>query len=739
MLDNARISLIFGPVIVLFFDALELDKAKIGVLLAMPLFFQIMSVFVVPLVEKFGYKRSCMFFFSIRTIILSGLIATPKIAQIFGPTGVFLWVGVIMLIFSISLAIGQTAGGPWGLEVLPTNIRSRALAMNTFLCGAVLICGTWFAGFWLSRSRGLDGFMFLIGLGVFIGLLSIGCHIFFPGGGKIKKHSRGGEHLKNMLDAFKNKDFFRLLVGIAIFTFIVQGVASFIPLYMKYLVGIDSSRVVYLSLWQNAGVLLAVYFWGWCADRFGGKPIFITGVMLHILLPVLWYLVPRHHGDLSYIIAAVVAFLTGLVSVAYIIGIDRYLFLTAIPADKKTSYYSVWFAWTGLFAGLGPMAVGAVLKWGAELDKIGMVFSLIRVDSFLPVFAAHILLPATGIYIIRRIKADSEVTARQFMGQLFQSIPFGLFGSLSSIMRYRMAGEENERIATTRNLGRSDSPFNTEELIKSLSDPSFDVRYEAVLAMALRKPNSKIVAALLDILAGEDIELSATASWALGQIGDESAIAALRKQLTAPYRVLRARSARALGRIGDAQSAEILFELLKTETDPVLKVAYASALGALKYTPAIEHILALLAEVESQTFRGEVALAAARIIGSERNYIKLLRLSEMDWATALSDAIVKLKKPMARLHIDPDLIDSLDACADNFAAEQQGFGVELLWPILNAMPKDQVDTEFRKVFVECSKRLEQFGIARREYILLAVHTCDVWLRAKCAMKKQSAE
>jgi hypothetical protein len=739
MLDNARISLIFGPVLVLFFDALKLDKARIGVLLAMPLFFQIMSVFVVPLVEKFGYKRSCMFFFSIRTIILSGLIATPKIAQIFGPTGVFLWVGFIMLVFSISLAIGQTAGGPWGLEVLPTNIRSKSIAMNTFLCGVVVICGTWFAGFWLSRSSGLNGFMFLIGLGVFIGLLSIGCHIFFPGGGRIKKHGGGGEHLKNMLDAFKNKDFFRLLVGIAIFTFIVQGVASFIPLYMKDLVGIDSSRVVYLSLWQNAGVLLAVYFWGWCADRFGGKPVFTTGVIFHMLLPVLWYLIPRHQGDTSYIIAAVVSFLTGLMCVAYLIGIDRYIFLTAIPADKKTSYYAVWFAWTGLFAGLGPLAVGAVLKWGAGLDETGMVFSLIRVDSFMPVFSAHMLLPATGVYIIRRIKADSELTTRQFMGQLFQSIPFGLFGSLSSIMRYRMAGEENERIATTRNLGRLDSPFNTEELINSLRDPSFDVRYEAVLAMALRKPNFKIVAALLDILAGEDIELSATASWALGQIGDVSAIPALRKQLTSPYRVLRARSARALGRIGDAESADILFELLKIETDQVLKVAYASALGAIKYTPAMEPILALLAEVETETFRGEVALAAARIIGGERNYIKLLRGSEADWSTALSDAILKLKKPMVRLNIDPDLIDSLSACADNFAAEQQGFGVELLWSILYAMPKDQIDTEFRKVFVECSKRLEQFGTARREYILLAVHTCDVWLMAKCAMKKRSAE
>jgi hypothetical protein len=384
------------------------------------------------------------------------------------------------------------------------------------------------------------------------------------------------------------------------------------------------------------------------------------------------------------------------------------------------------------------MAVGIVLKWCAGLDSFA-ASAHIRIDSFLPVFLVHMLLPALGMYIFRNIKADSEITTTQFVGQLFQNMPFGLFGSLSSIMRYRMAGEESERIVTTRNLGRSDSPFNTDELIEAINDPSFDVRYEAVLAMALRKPNPKIVSALLGILEGEDIELSATASWALGQIGDKSAAPALKKLLTAPYRILRARSARALGIIGDKESADIIFELLKIETDQVLRVAYASALGAMKYVPAVEYVLALLADVQNEIFRGEVALAAARIVGSEKSYIKLLRSSAADWSTTLSGAILKLKKPMARLNLDPSLIDSVGACAESFAAEQQGFAIELLWPILEAMPKDLIDTEYRRVFKECSNRIEQFGSQRKEYIILAVHTCDVWLRAKCAAKARQAE
>ncbi|MFA6186171.1 MAG: MFS transporter [Phycisphaerae bacterium] len=738
MLDNVRISLVFGPVFVLFLDAIKIGKAGIGVLLAMPLLFQAVSIFAVPLVERLGYKKSCLIFFSVRTSILFGLLLTPLFLQMFGIGGAFLWVAFIMLVFSISFAIGLTAGGPWGLEVLPTNIRSKIIAINTFLCGAVVILGTWFAGFWLSKSKGLPGFMFLIATGAFVGLFAVASHAMFPGGGKIKKQTHSTEHLKNMLDALKDGDFLRLLVGIGVFIFIVQGVASFIPLYMKNLVGIDNSRVVYLGIWQNAGILLAVYFWGWCADRFGGKPVFITGIMFHIFLPVLWYLIPRHHGDTSYYIAAVVSFLTGLMCVAYLIGIDRYFFLTAMPHDKKTSYYAVWFGWTGLLAGLGPIVVGLALKWCAPLDNIAANLH-IRVDSFLPVFLAHMLLPAIGMYIFRNIKRDSELTTTQFVGQLFQSMPFGLFGSISSIMRYRMAGEENERIVTTRNLGRSDSPFNTDELIEALSDPSFDVRYEAVLAMALRKPDQKIVAALLGVLEGEDIELSATASWALGQIGDKSAVAALKKQLTAPYRILRARSARALGSIGDKETADIILELLKIETDSVLRVAYASALGAMRYVPAIEYVLSLLADVQNETFRGEVALAAARIVGSEKSYIKLLRSSAAEWSTTLSGAILKLKKPMVRLNLDPALIDSVGACAESFAAEQHGWAIELLWPILEAMPKDLIDTEYRKALAECGRRIEQFGSQRKEYIILAVHTCDVWLRARCAAKAYQAE
>jgi hypothetical protein len=270
-----------------------------------------------------------------------------------------------------------------------------------------------------------------------------------------------------------------------------------------------------------------------------------------------------------------------------------------------------------------------------------------------------------------------------------------------------------------------------------LKDPSFDVRYEAIVAMASRKPTPKTVQSLIDVLNGVDIELSATASWALGQIGDPSAIPALRNQLDAPYKILRARSARALAGLDDKEIAPKLHGLLKAETDHPLKTAYASALGTLKYMPAIHDILTLLSEAKNETFRGELALAAAKIIGSERTYIKLYRDAQSDWSSTICETMMKLKKPMQKLNLSNDLLELVTICADCFAAEKPSFSDELLWPIFEALPKHYLDKNFEPVFSEFSRRLEQFGTTRREYILLAIHTCDVWLRSNIALRARN--
>jgi hypothetical protein len=99
--------------------------------------------------------------------------------------------------------------------------------------------------------------------------------------------------------------------------------------------------------------------------------------------------------------------------------------------------------------------------------------------------------------------------------------------------------------------------------------------------------------------------------------------------------------------------------------------------------------------------------------------------------------MMKLKKPMQKLNLHDDLLELVTVCADCFAAEKPSLSDELLWPIFDALPKNYIDKNFQPIFEEFSKRLEQFGTSRREYILLAIHTCDVWLRSNLALRTKN--
>ncbi|MEZ4556544.1 MAG: HEAT repeat domain-containing protein [Caldilineaceae bacterium] len=74
-----------------------------------------------------------------------------------------------------------------------------------------------------------------------------------------------------------------------------------------------------------------------------------------------------------------------------------------------------------------------------------------------------------------------------------------------------------------------------DELLEALKDPRFNVRFEAIVAMA-RSARSRVIAALVETLDGTELALSSLSTWALGRLGDPSAIPALHAALDKPYR-----------------------------------------------------------------------------------------------------------------------------------------------------------------------------------------------------------
>ena len=183
-----------------------------------------------------------------------------------------------------------------------------------------------------------------------------------------------------------------------------------------------------------------------------------------------------------------------------------------------------------------------------------------------------------------------------------------------------------------------------------------------------------------------------------------------------------------MGVLGDNGIVPFLLERLKTENDEGLRIAYASALGLLRCPQATDLLLPILRRTSRQTQRGELSLALARILGFEPNYIRLLRRLRNDPTTATAQAVLALRKDLARLlGRDRQLADLVKKCASTFGRDDFPTACKLLADIIRTVLTRQIDPLCAQVLGECGECLDEIGPQRREYILLSLHAIYVAL------------
>jgi hypothetical protein len=297
--------------------------------------------------------------------------------------------------------------------------------------------------------------------------------------------------------------------------------------------------------------------------------------------------------------------------------------------------------------------------------------------------------------------------------------------AMSSLIRYYMARDEHAAVRMTERLGKADSPLAVDELLEALADPRFNVRFEAILAIARMKPHPRLVAALSEILAGNNPSLSVIAAWALGRIGDEHALDPLRRGLEARYRSIQAHSARSLGVLGDIGVIPRLLRRLKTEPDAGLRLAFASALGNLRASSATGALLEMLHTTDDESTRWELALALARIANNEHYFIQLWRSVRNTGGTALAQAVTALKRKLKPVPGREDgFLTALNESGEALAHNDFGGGVAALVEGLPYAPSGERADARALMLRECTVRLHELGDARREYLLLALVALD---------------
>ncbi|MCB0230405.1 MAG: MFS transporter, partial [Anaerolineae bacterium] len=377
----------FGSVFVLFLNELGLSTSQIGFVLSLLPFAGLLALVVAPAVARFGYKRTYITFFSIRHVVTAFLLLTPVVVMRYGTDAALVFVTVIVGVFAVLRAIGVTASFPWTQEYVPNSVRGKYTATNNLASTLTGFLAISLASAVLARTSGLLGYDVIIGVGVICGMIAVGFAAFIPGGAP-QKSARGAPPPRRDLRAgLQDPTLKRYLLGVGLMIAATVPLASFLPLFMQEEVGLTSSDVVGLQGAVLAGALLSSFLWGWAADRYGSKPVALSGVFLRAVLPIGWLLMPRH-SPLSLTIAMGISLAQGVADVGWNVGSARLLYNDVVPPKKKNDYLALYFAWIGIVGGMSQLLGGRMVDATRGLQLGGQPLS----NPFLPLLLIGLIL-----------------------------------------------------------------------------------------------------------------------------------------------------------------------------------------------------------------------------------------------------------------------------------------------------------------------------------------------------------
>ena len=215
---------------------------------------------------------------------------------------------------------------------------------------------------------------------------------------------------------------------------------------------------------------------------------------------------------------------------------------------------------------------------------------------------------------------------------------------------------EERRSELAYGFGGTRSALVKEELIAALSDPSFDVRHEAIQSLG-RLPRSKaVVLALESVLDYEGlIELQYAALAALGRIKATASGDLIARFLDSANPLLRARAMRSIGDIRDATYLPRIRTLLAEDPDLDGRLAAVSALGKFRDRESIDGLLEIYRQLvtDGVGISGEprskvVLLALAKIFDWEESFSREWRREERILGYRLPDLVARLGSALRR-------------------------------------------------------------------------------------------
>lgn len=608
-----------GAPLVLFSAEIGIDKDRIGLIGGILPFFQILGIAALPVILRFGTKRVAALALIARYLFLLPLFFAPLFADT--PHLAFALIFAAIVGFAVCRTLSEAAVVPWSQEFIPRLVRGQISGKIALAYLPTALIGSFLIQLWLDGQDGIERFYPVFLIGILIGIAG-GTTLYGLGGGDPRSTRGSGlDAIRQLRIPLGDRNFLAFLYSSGTQYLVFSALNIFMLLFFRERLGISSGQIVLMAALVPVGSAAGSYTAGWFIDRHGTRAIRIT---LQSLQVAMLLALPFLHGGIPGVemLVGLVFFLFGFLVQGAMVGGNVYM-LNYVPPTERESYMALAYSSDGIFGGGLTVLAGILVQY---FESEGISIGAAHIGGYEILFIAAALVTASSAAVFALLREEGATGVRDFLGQFSSGNPLRALWAIQQSSNFT---SEQRRRDLAYGFGGTGSTLVQDELIAALSDPSFDVRHEAIRALGRLPSTPKSIQALEDILTYDGlIELQYAALDSLGQLAAQGSAKSIARFLDDGNRLLRSRAARSLGDIRATRFLPDIRQMLIEDSDIDCRLAAASALGKFADRQSVSALVSIYAEqATSDNPMGEprskvVLLALSKIMGLEQQFAR---------------------------------------------------------------------------------------------------------------------
>ncbi|MBD3314082.1 MFS transporter [Candidatus Woesearchaeota archaeon] len=390
----ANFTLLNGLFLIGFALALGADNLEIGIIMAIPLFANLIQIISAFILEFTGTKKKT----AIYSLVLGRLLWIPIILiglGIYETSHPILAVMAVLLLSSFLSAIGNLSLLSWMKDLVPMRKLARFWGKRNLYAtaGGAIVYLT--GSFVIDYYTGLRGFAYIFTAALILGIAGIAFLIRIPEKQQKINAIKLDKMLRRWSVPFKDPEFRPLLYFGLAWGFAINIASPFFLVYMIDDLGLSFILISLFVLADYISRLIGLNLWGALADRYGARPVLAVSATVTSCIPLSFLFV----NSGNYYIILPIFIISAFSYAAVDIAVGQILFKSA-PRRYDAYYLSSFTSLTGLISAIGPIIGGYLAVFVKE--NSGMVLL-----DFLPalkyIFLVSFILRVSCIPMISRI------------------------------------------------------------------------------------------------------------------------------------------------------------------------------------------------------------------------------------------------------------------------------------------------------------------------------------------------